>query len=69
VKLTQAASADFAAEPVVAVRGYKIVTEAPQHATQSARWPGWARVLTLVGGAAGLWVAIFSVIGWALRAH
>jgi hypothetical protein len=69
VKLTQAASADFTAEPVAAVRGYKIVTEAPLHAAQSARWPGWARVLTLVGGAVGLWVLIISVIAWALRSH
>lgn len=69
MKISQAASADFAAEPVAAVRGYKIIATAPPYVGDSPRWAGWTRLLTLVGGAAGLWIAIISVIVWALKAH
>jgi hypothetical protein len=34
---------------------------APSEEPQVGRWPGWARLLILVGGSAALW----GVIGWA----
>ena len=69
MKISQVASADFTAEPAAPVRGYKVVADAPRHMGDSPRWAGWARIVTLVGGAAGLWITIISVVMWALKAH
>lgn len=42
----------------------RAVARAPSDEPEVVRWPGWARLAVLVGGAVGLWVGL----GWiALR--
>lgn len=55
---------DVAATPVVAMpsrsRDLGVMTAAPAHEPDVAKWPAWTRLAILIGGSAVLWAGL----GW-----